>query len=97
MQPWPEQPRLRTTGVVFHVLAFVKSEAALSRWSCQGVLPPLMNAVESHCEGLADSIGARGIATRNKKLLGAPGRTIRSKDATSNKLTKVLRRSDGVA
>ena len=30
-----------------------------------------------------DATGNKGIATRNKKLLGAPGLTARSKDATS--------------
>ena len=33
----------------------------------------------------AKLLGAKGIATRNKKLLGAPGRTCRSKDATRSK------------
>ena len=30
-------------------------------------------------------LGTKGIATRNKKLLGAPVLTTRSKDATRNK------------
>ena len=30
-------------------------------------------------------LGAQDIATRNKKLLGAPGLTTRSKDATRSK------------
>ena len=29
-------------------------------------------------------LGTKGIVTRNKKLLGAPGLTTRSKDATRN-------------
>ena len=40
-------------------------------------------------------LGAKGIATRSKKLLGAPGHTTRSKDATiTRSITPPKHRAD---